>query len=351
MADGPSSVASVVLREALRHLEEDLPKSPDFPLDATQLSQGLAYLARLGEAAPFDLPPGDSPVPPKTLRDLWNRLRFEAMLCVTRLEDPPAAEVIDLWTTLERIGVLVAEEEASAGDFLARLQGPDLVLELAHDLRSPLTSVLFLCDVLRAGQSGPVNDLQQRQLRIIYSAALGLVSMASDVIEMAQGGERLLEREPSSFSIRGILDALVDLVQPIAEERGLSLRVISPAEDRRVGHPVALSRVLLNLTTNALKFTEAGFVEISAQSSGSRSVAFSVRDTGGGLASDALVDLFNPLRRKASGREYGLSGSGLGLMICRRLVRAQGSELKLETIRGWGTRFYFDLDLPPAPSQ
>jgi len=84
--------------------------------------------------------------------------------------------------------------------FSSRLSGPDgldLVVEVAHDLRSPVTSIIFLAETLSRGQSGDINDLQRRQLRLIYSAALGLSSMASDVIELARGGDQLVEREQS----------------------------------------------------------------------------------------------------------------------------------------------------------
>src|SRR5690606_3170603 len=76
----------------------------------------------------------------------------------------------------------------------------DLLVELVHDLRSPLTSILFLAETLRRGQSGEINDIQRRQLGIIYSAALGLISVAGDVIELARGGDRLAEAAPAACS-------------------------------------------------------------------------------------------------------------------------------------------------------
>ena len=146
-----------------------------------------------------------------------------------------------------------------------RLSGPDgleLVVEVAHDLRSPLTSILFLAETLQRARSGPVNPVQERQLGLIYSAAFGLSSMASDVIELARGGDRLVDLDPIPFSVADILESVRDIVQPIAEEKALEVRIAAAPGDYRVGHPVALSRVLLNLTTNALKFTSEGFVEV-----------------------------------------------------------------------------------------
>ena len=89
--------------------------------------------------------------------------------------------------------------------FTDRLSAPDgleLVVEVAHDLRSPLTSILFLAETLQRGRSGPVNPVQERQLGLIYSAAFGLSSVASDVIELARGGDRLVDLDPIPFSVK-----------------------------------------------------------------------------------------------------------------------------------------------------
>jgi signal transduction histidine kinase len=111
---------------------------------------------------------------------------------------------------------------------------------------------------------------------------------------------------------------------------------------------VALSRVLLNLTTNALKFTAEGFVEVVARQTAPRRIEFSVRDTGRGIPPQSMATLFEPFRRRQKPGEYAFSGSGLGLSICRKLVEAMGSSLQIETQQGQGTRFHFELDLPVA---
>jgi signal transduction histidine kinase len=264
----------------------------------------------------------------------------------------PPAEILE---TLHRIEVLQQAIEPSWDQYFSnRLAGPgglELVVEVAHDLRSPLTSILFLAEMLQRGRSGDVNELQHRQLGLVYSAALGLSTMASNVIEMARGGNRLAEEEPSPFSVREILESVHDIVRPIAEEKGLSVQIAHPIVDHRLGHPQALSRVLLNLTTNALKFTEEGFVRIDAKKRGRSEVEFSVRDSGNGINPKALETLYMPFRRSASGDGYAFSGTGLGLALSRKLVEAMGSELRVETKPGWGTRFYFEMQLPPTRHQ
>ncbi len=238
--------------------------------------------------------------------------------------------------------------------FSSRLSGPDglnLVVEVAHDIRSPLTSIRCLAETLERGNSGPVTDVQRKQLRLIYSASLGLSSMASDVIEMARRGDQLSEQEPVPFSVAEILESAVDMVRPIAEEKGLTVRFTAPPTDQRLGRPIALSRVLLNLTTNALKFTDEGSVEILTRATGLSRIEFSVKDTGRGISDEAVASLYQPFRRSSgrSGRSgFFFSGTGLGLAMCRKLLGAMDSELRFETAPDVGTRFYFELDLPPV---
>jgi signal transduction histidine kinase len=222
-----------------------------------------------------------------------------------------------------------------------------LMVEIAHDLRSPLTSILFLSETLHNGLSGEVNELQRRQLALIYSAALGLSGLVSNSIELAAEGERLADPKPSPFSITETLQAVQDMVRPMAEEKELALRVRLEALDLRLGSPVALSRALLNLTCNALKFTEQGFVQITAVAKDGARVEFSVRDTGPGIDPHALDRLYQPFHRSCPGAGVRFSGTGLGLAITRKLIAAMGSELQVET-GSWGTRFYFEVDLPPA---
>ena len=136
------------------------------------------------------------------------------------------------------------------------------------------------------------------------------------------------------------------LLETAAE--ALARYILAPPTDFRIGHPVALSRVLLNLTTNALKFTSEGYVEVTARDGGAEQMEFSVRDTGRGIPPQSMATLFEPFRRRQKQGEYAFSGSGLGLSICRKLVEAMGGILGVETTQGSGTCFHFALRLPPA---
>lgn len=273
--------------------------------------------------------------------------------CLLRIvAEEPSMDKADVLLLMHGVDVM---RNAMAPDwdryFASQVSGPDglnLVLEVAHDFRSPLTSIRCLAETLERGQSGPVNELQRRQLRLIYSASLGLGSLATDVIEMARRGDQLVDDAPAPFSLREMLEGVADLVRPIAEEKGLQFEYSGVAGDQRIGPKVALNRVLLNLVTNALKFTDEGRVELRVRATAPERVEFSVIDSGRGIPDSAIPDLFRPFR-KSTGRGrsgYLFSGTGLGLALCRKTLRALGSELKFETEAGRGTRFHFELALP-----
>jgi len=285
-------------------------------------------------------------------RRLLRRIHGALLEDLRRLDPAPGGgDVLHLVQAVE--AVALALEPSWDQQFADRLSGPDgleLVVEVAHDLRSPLTSILFLAETLQRGRSGPITPLQERQLGLIYSAAFGLSSVASDVIELARGGDRLVDLEPLPFSVGDILVSVRDIVQPIAEEKGLEIRLHSPDGAIRIGHSVALSRVLLNLTTNALKFSDSGYVELSVRELPGTAIEFAVRDTGRGIPAEAMEMLFEPFRRRQKERDYAFSGSGLGLSICRKLVEAMGSAMQVETLPGEGTTFRFVLHLPPLES-
>lgn len=352
--DELDGISPQALQKAARHVLDTWRNDRGDALDPTDAKQTLVWLARaIDDAGSGHHPTRENPATGALGRHLLQLIRAELLRAWAA--DPDASEPSEMLRTLQAVEIVRAVIEPDWSQyFSSRLSGPDgldLVVEVAHDLRSPVTSIIFLAETLSRGQSGDVTDLQRRQLRLIYSAALGLSSMASDVIELARGGDQLVERELAPFSIAEILESVTDMVKPIAEEKGLALRFTPTHSDHRLGRPLALSRVLLNLTTNALKFTDEGFVEIGTRAKGLSRVEFSVRDTGHGVSEEALANLYQPFRRtraRAGRSGYYFSGTGLGLAMCRKLVEAMGSELQLETKAGWGTRFYFDVDLPPA---
>lgn len=354
--DGPPAGAIApglwaALQGAVEEVRGEWDRIVEHAASAEELTSHLAELGNAVRAAALGREPDLSSLPHSQLSRRLLALIRSAF--ISRVSPPaPAPDVAQLLAVLGAIEHVAQGLEPNWAQHLSdRLSGPDgleLVVEVAHDLRSPLTSILFLAETLQRARSGPVNEVQERQLGLIYSAAFGLSSMASDVIELARGGDRLVDLDPLPFSMVDIFESVRDIVLPIAEEKGLEVRLGFPAHDFRVGHPVALSRVLLNLTTNALKFTGEGHVELTGSDLGDNQVEFSVRDTGRGIPSHNMATLFEPFRRRQREGEYAFSGSGLGLSICRKLVEAMGSTLQVETTQDIGTRFFFVLALPLA---
>lgn len=282
-------------------------------------------------------------------RPLLERLRaaFVHLACATT-ETVNFRQVTGVVVAMEAVQEAIDDDRGQR--FVMQLTGStslQALVEIAHDMRSPLGSILCLAERLRSGQSGAIVGVQERQLGLIYSAALGLSALASDAIELVRGGDRLVDHTPRAFSLAGVLESVLDIVHPMAEEKGLTLTVSTPEIDHRIGHAAALQRVLLNLITNALKFTPTGGVEVTVRQLDRVRCEISVRDTGRGIPPDVLATLFDPFRRVRSGGQV-FSSAGLGLAICQKLVAAMGGRIEVESELERGTRFVFDLDLPPA---
>jgi two-component system sensor histidine kinase EvgS len=220
------------------------------------------------------------------------------------------------------------------------------VVELVHDLRSPLASILNLSEMLMRSRSD-VGDLERYWLALVNGSARELTALLSDAIELAHEGSGLLEWEPDGPGIGEILESVATVVRPLAEMKGLDVRTHCSALDRPVAHRPALRRVLLNLTTNAVKFTDEGYVEMVAAPRLDDRLSISVRDSGGGLSPAVSEALARPLGESSVGNTAS-SMSNLGLTICRKLLATMGTELEFETQPGQGTRFHFALDLPTA---
>jgi signal transduction histidine kinase len=261
--------------------------------------------------------------------------------------DVAPSGVLEVIKAMERVQQSIDQDAAHR--FASRLSGQDaqqLVVEMAHDMRSPLGSILILAERLRYGSGGTLTPIQERQLGLVYSAAFGLSALAGDVIELARGGTTLMDQPPMPFLVSDVLQSIMDILRPMAEEKRLVVRCVGPEADLRVGYQAALNRVLLNLATNAIKFTNAGSVDVTAKQLDRSRVEFSVKDTGRGIPQHVMSNLFEAFRQRQITGDYAFSSAGLGLSICKKLIAAMGGELGVETELEKGTRFHFVLDLP-----
>jgi signal transduction histidine kinase len=222
------------------------------------------------------------------------------------------------------------------------------LVELAHDIRSPLTAILTLAESLQSGVSGPLSEGQRQQLGLIHASALRLCETTSDTLELARGKEGAPDQE-TAFSIDTILSDVQRTVMPMAEEKGLSVLIRCQASGGFLGRERPLRRTLLNLATNALKATERGSVQLIVTEAGPGMVEFAVVDTGPGMTLTMLRTLWQPFRPAAKGPHSIFSSAGLGLAICRKLVAEMGGELTVATELGVGSRFTFRIPLATAP--
>jgi signal transduction histidine kinase len=287
--------------------------------------------------------PGGPPRIPRAIGEVFRR-ELIAVIEGDGSARMDARELIAAFAAIERC--CGADSDASLATQLADSEALQGMLPIAHDMRSPLSAILLLVEPLRRGQHGPVTAIQEKQLGLIYGAALSLSALASDIIEATRGRTRA-ESVQRPFSISGTMEDACAVVRPIAEEKGLELTQTHPKVDGRIGDAAALHRVLLNLTSNALKYTDEGSVWVGGTDLDDTRVEFWVKDTGPGIPAEILDTLYERFRAGPAGVRF--SATGLGLAICRTLLENMGSSLTVDSGPERGTRFSFVLDLPRAP--
>ena len=325
------------------HTEHAATSPSDVRSTVTALTESIRRALSGESVALVAFPPF---VPVRRALELMRRAFLERVDS-SDLEPGSEATVLDVIKAIERVQLAIDQD--SAHRFASRLSGQDaqqLVVEMAHDMRSPLGSILILAERLRYGSGGSLTPIHERQLGLVYSAAFGLSALAGDVIELARGGTTLMDQPPMPFLVSDVLQSIFDILRPMAEEKRLTMRYTGPEADLRVGYQAALNRVLLNLATNAIKFTNVGSVEVMCRQLDRSRVEFSVKDTGRGIPPHVMSNLFEAFRQRQITGDYAFSSAGLGLSICKKLIAAMGGELGVETELEKGTRFHFVLDLP-----
>lgn len=266
---------------------------------------------------------------------------------MTDVPSGPTGMAVDV--SPEAIAALVAAGASALQELPETVVRPDalpLLIGVTHDLRSPLSAMLVLIERLRSGQSGPVTAVQEKQLGLLYAAAFGVARLTNDALDIARGSAGELAGQPTvPFALSHMWSGVRALVQPIAEEKQLRLSWSGPPQDVRLGHASALQRILLNLVTNALKFTDQGEVTVTAEDIGDR-VRFEVADSGQGLPNAIRAQL-----RREGQVDAGLdtSSAGLGIAMCQQMLAALDSRLEVHPGDGRpGTVLGFVLALPPA---
>jgi PAS domain S-box-containing protein len=227
---------------------------------------------------------------------------------------------------------------------------------MSHEIRTPMNAILGMSQL--AMQSG-LNDTQARYVHHVQSAAESLLAILNDILDLSKIEAGHLEMESVEFDLDEVLDRLATVVGLKAEEKGVELvYALPPRLPRRlVGDPMRLGQVLLNLASNAVKFTARGEVVVSvtqaAREKNEVRLVFEVRDTGIGLRAEEIARLFRPFTQADSSTTRRFGGTGLGLVISRRLVQMMGGEITVDSEPGLGSRFRFSarFGLPEAAAE
>ena len=218
---------------------------------------------------------------------------------------------------------------------------------MSHELRTPLNSIIGFTGLMLQGLAGPLNPEQSKQLRMVKESGQHLLALINDVLDISKIEAGQIEIAAAPFEVPQAIEKVVQTVTPLADKKRLPvLTRIAPEVGRMASDRRRVEQILLNLVSNALKFTERGHVLITARLD-SGVLRLAVTDTGLGIKPEDLGKLFEPFRQLDTGLTRQHEGTGLGLAICKRLAERLGGAISVES--HWGVGSTFELTLPAAP--
>jgi two-component system, sensor histidine kinase and response regulator len=242
--------------------------------------------------------------------------------------------------------LIAAREEALAG---SRAKS-EFLSSMSHEIRTPLNSILGMADLL--GETALTQE-QRRFVEIMTGNGNALLDLISGILDLAKVESGRLNLEETEFDLEELVEGVAETLSVRAHAKGLELstRILAGVPLKLIGDPLRLRQVLINLTANAVKFTNHGEVALTVENRpemnchgpecAHRTLSFSVRDTGIGIPADKIAAIFQSFTQVDSSvtRRYG--GSGLGLAIARRLVDLMGGSISVKSQVGWGSTFSF----------
>ncbi|MCI8372644.1 MAG: response regulator [Lachnospiraceae bacterium] len=232
----------------------------------------------------------------------------------------------------------LAANEAK-GKFLAHM---------SHEIRTPINAVLGMDEmILRESKEPPIREYAMD----IYMAGQTLLSLINDILDFSKIESGKMEIVPVEYDISSLIHDLANMAAQRAENKGLKFEVSVEREipARLYGDDVRLRQVLTNILTNAVKYTHEGTVRLHVRCHRMEQTAilyFEVEDTGIGIKEEDLPKLSAEFERIEEDRNRNIEGSGLGMSITKQLLELLGSRLKVESIYGKGSKFYFEIEQP-----
>ncbi|CCD96904.1 conserved hypothetical protein; putative two-component sensor histidine kinase [Bradyrhizobium sp. ORS 375] len=225
----------------------------------------------------------------------------------------------------------------------------DFLAIMSHEIRTPLSGMVGMVDLLRGT---PLTEEQKRYTVLAKESADLLLEVINDILDFSKLEAGRLQSEQIDFELPGLIESAVSFMGERAKKKNLDLKAsLAPGLPQFLrGDPTRIRQVVLNLVSNAIKFTEQGSIEVRAahcnHDDGTVGLRVEVIDTGIGMSPEIQAQIFDPFVQADTSisRKYG--GSGLGLAICRQLCTAMGGSIGVESEPGRGSRFWIELTCP-----
>jgi PAS domain S-box-containing protein len=230
----------------------------------------------------------------------------------------------------------------------ASLAKDRFLASMSHELRTPLNAIIGFTGTLLMRLPGPLTPDQEHQLQTVRTSARHLLSLINDLLDLAKIESGKVELDREAVACQRLLNEVVTALRPLAESKGLTFELSMPAQDVMVlADRRALSQILINLTNNAIKFTESGLVrlEVGRPTSDSSTVEIRVIDTGIGIRPEDQDLLFKAFTQIQSLSEHP-GGTGLGLHLSGKLAELQGGSIRFSSEVGKGSTFVLSLPVP-----
>ncbi|MGB3650941.1 MAG: PAS domain S-box protein [Rivularia sp. (in: cyanobacteria)] len=214
----------------------------------------------------------------------------------------------------------------------------EFLATMSHELRTPLNAIMGLSQLLQQEIIGYINDKQKEYIDCIYSSGVHLLELINDILDLSkvEAGKEELSLFP--LQVEDLCNYVISTVRDRAEEKGLALTYSIDKIDICVADERRIKQMLLNLLTNAIKFTSQGKISLQVIRI-SKGIAFEVSDTGIGIKSNQLKHLFEPFKQLDSRLNRQYEGTGLGLALTRKLARLHGGDVTVESTYGKGSKF------------